>query len=102
MFASRSKRGAHFQNIPYASVVLDNTGDELDDKYEQQKIIGVGVYGTVFKGRDRKTGRTVAIKRLRHEADLCVGIPADVLREVNCLMGLARAPGPSPGSTWFG
>lgn len=47
---------------------------EVAKKYEHSVIVGVGVYGTVYK-----------IKNLKIEEDYGQGVPANVLREVVCL-----------------
>lgn len=57
----------------------------VEEKYEHQQVIGVGVYGTVYKARDRQTDRVVAIKKLKIEEDYGQGVPANVIREVVCL-----------------
>jgi serine/threonine protein kinase len=35
------------------------------EKYERTEKLGEGTYGVVYKGRDRETGNTVAIKKVR-------------------------------------
>jgi len=59
--------------------------ETVAEKYDQQMIIGVGVYGTVYKARDRQTDKIVAIKKLKIEEDYGQGVPANVIREVVCL-----------------
>jgi len=57
----------------------------VEEKYEQEKIIGVGVYGTVYRAKEKATGRIVAVKKLKIEEDYGHGVPASVIREVVCL-----------------
>jgi len=57
----------------------------VEQKYEQEKIIGTGVYGTVYRARERETGKIVAVKKLKIEEDYGHGVPASVIREVVCL-----------------
>lgn len=60
--------------------------DTVGNLYEHEKVIGVGVYGTVYKGRHRETDRVVAIKKLRIEEDFGQGVPSHVLREIGLLV----------------
>jgi serine/threonine protein kinase len=59
----------------------------LEEKYHAMEQIGSGVYGTVFKARDVRDGRIVAIKKLKMEDEGQVGIPSHVIREVALLRG---------------
>jgi len=61
--------------------------ESVGEKYATDSVdpIGVGVYGTVYKARDRQTNRVVAIKKLKVEEDYGQGVPANVIREVVCL-----------------
>lgn len=61
-------------------------GAGLEDRYEKLGVIGSGVFGTVYKARDRETDAIVAMKHLHLEgSDLCDGVPAQVIREVSLL-----------------
>jgi eukaryotic-like serine/threonine-protein kinase len=40
----------------------------LDDRYQLDELIGVGAAGRVYRARDLRLGRTVAVKRLRSDA----------------------------------
>jgi len=62
----------------------------LEDKYETLGIIGNGVYGTVYRARDKETNDIVAMKRLRLDDDAGDGIPAHVIREVSLLRDFAH------------
>jgi len=57
----------------------------VEDKYETLGVVGNGVYGTVYKARDRETNQIVAMKRLRLDDDFGDGIPSHVIREVSLL-----------------
>merc|ERR1719262_1770130 len=58
----------------------------LSAKFEktEKKPVGEGTYGEVFKGRCVKTGRVVAMKRIKldHEDE---GIPSTAIREISLL-----------------
>ena len=43
-------------------------------KVEKGQSHGEGAYGVVYKGRDKKTGDIVAMKKIRLEVPLCVGV----------------------------
>lgn len=65
--------------------------NEIDELYELQEVIGKGAYGVVSRGRDRRTGRAVAVKRSSYQQeDLGQGVPTDVLRETSSLMDLTH------------
>ncbi|CAL5058606.1 unnamed protein product [Urochloa decumbens] len=76
---------------------------EFDDinEYEMLEEIGKGAFGVVAKARDRRTGETVAVKRIRGglEADgdndgapVASLLPA-VVREAGCLAACRGHPG---------
>merc|ERR1719379_3329812 len=52
----------------------------------EEKPVGEGTYGAVYKGRCTHTGRTVAIKKMKpvHEDE---GVPGTAIREVAVLKG---------------
>jgi serine/threonine protein kinase len=54
-------------------------------------LIGQGAYGTVYKGTQRSTNRTVAIKRIPY-ADTTPegGVPCNVIREISLLRELTH------------
>ena len=43
----------------------DLTGRALDDRYELHAVIGEGAFGRVYRGRDRRLARTVAVKVIK-------------------------------------
>jgi len=59
------------------------------DNYSKIEKIGEGTYGVVFKGKNKKTGEMVAIKKIRMEHD-DEGIPSTAIREVSLLLELAH------------
>ncbi|MGE3618768.1 MAG: protein kinase, partial [Gemmatimonadales bacterium] len=61
--------------------VLDQLRAGLADRYEVEAQIGEGGMATVFRARDRKHGRLVAIKVLRPELAMTMG-PERFLREI--------------------
>uniref|UniRef100_A0A9J2PBW5 Protein kinase domain-containing protein n=1 Tax=Ascaris lumbricoides TaxID=6252 RepID=A0A9J2PBW5_ASCLU len=64
------------------------TGDShtIDDFVTLEKI-SEGTYGVVYKSKNKKTGQTVAMKRIRLE-DENEGVPATTLREMSFLQEL--------------
>jgi len=67
---------------------------EMDDEppldgYERTDRIGQGAYGIVYRGIQRSTGSTVAIKRIPFaEATPEGGVPCNVIREISLLREL--------------
>ena len=55
------------------------------EHYERLGKIGEGTSGVVYKARDRRTGETVAIKRLRAGAGIGDAFDETFRREVRCL-----------------
>jgi cyclin-dependent kinase 2 len=64
-------------------------GKRMEEKYERIERIGEGAYGVVFKGRNRETGKFVALKKIRFDNE--EGMPATALREVTVLKKLKGA-----------
>ncbi|VDK67986.1 unnamed protein product [Onchocerca ochengi] len=56
-------------------------------KYERTEILGEGSFGVVYKGIDKRTGKLVAMKKIRltHESE---GVPCTALREMSLLKSL--------------
>ena len=50
------------------SMVSDPAQSKLEDFVKIEKI-GEGTYGVVFKGRSKKTGQIVAMKKIRLESE---------------------------------
>lgn len=59
------------------------------DNYIKIEKIGEGTYGIVFKGKCKKTGNYVAIKKIRMDHDE-EGIPSTSIREVSILKELVH------------
>ncbi|KAL1139278.1 hypothetical protein AAG570_006264 [Ranatra chinensis] len=59
------------------------------DNYIKVEKIGEGTYGVVFKGKNKKTGQLVAIKKIRMESDE-EGIPSTAIREISLLKELVH------------
>lgn len=57
------------------------------DRYQKLEKIGEGTYGIVYKAKDKKTGRIIALKRIRLEAE-DEGIPSTAIREISLLKEL--------------
>lgn len=56
-------------------------------QYEREGKIGEGTYGVVYKGRDKVTGKILALKQIRLEQDE-EGIPSTAIREISLLRDL--------------
>ena len=58
----------------------------MEDFVKLEKI-GEGTYGVVFKGRNKKTGEIVAMKKIRLESEE-EGVPSTAIREISLLKEL--------------
>uniref|UniRef100_A0A914LWH0 Protein kinase domain-containing protein n=1 Tax=Meloidogyne incognita TaxID=6306 RepID=A0A914LWH0_MELIC len=63
-----------------------NKGRSLDDFTKIDKI-GEGTYGVVYKGIEKKTGKFVAMKKIRLESE-DEGVPSTAIREISMLREL--------------
>ncbi|KAL3097486.1 hypothetical protein niasHS_003934 [Heterodera schachtii] len=63
-----------------------NKGRSLEDFVKIDKI-GEGTYGIVYKGQEKKTGRFVAMKKIRLESE-DEGVPPTAIREISMLLEL--------------
>uniref|UniRef100_A0A915EFM6 Protein kinase domain-containing protein n=1 Tax=Ditylenchus dipsaci TaxID=166011 RepID=A0A915EFM6_9BILA len=61
-------------------------GRTLDDFVKIDKI-GEGTYGIVYKGQDKRTGKFVAMKKIRLESE-DEGVPSTAIREISMLREL--------------
>lgn len=52
-----------------------------------EKPVGEGTYGVVYKAKDKKTGKYVALKKIRLEME-DEGVPSTALRETTLLKDL--------------
>ncbi|XP_033210916.1 cyclin-dependent kinase 1 [Belonocnema kinseyi] len=57
------------------------------DNFVKIEKIGEGTYGVVYKGKHKKTGEIVAMKKIRLESD-DEGIPSTAIREISLLKEL--------------
>lgn len=63
---------------------------QLSKQYEKVEKIGEGTYGVVYKARDRATGATIALKKIRLEQEE-EGVPSTAIREISLLKELQHA-----------
>ncbi|CAG8804013.1 1495_t:CDS:2, partial [Racocetra persica] len=63
---------------------------QIESKYIKEKKIGEGTYAKVYKGKDRETGRSVAIKKIKLvQTEIGFqGIEISAVREVKVLREL--------------
>ncbi|RIA97827.1 Pkinase-domain-containing protein [Glomus cerebriforme] len=57
----------------------------MNDKYSNITKIGEGTYGVVYKAEEKKTGRVVALKKMRLESQNDEGVPCTAMREIAIL-----------------
>jgi len=60
------------------------------ERYEKIDKLGEGTYGVVYKAKDTQTGQTVALKKIRLEAE-DEGVPSTAIREISVLKELRHA-----------
>lgn len=61
--------------------------NKVDEKYELNDVLGEGTYGVVYKAKNLKTDKIVAVKKIWLEQD-DEGIPSTTLREISSLREL--------------
>ncbi len=59
----------------------------VSSKIYRIEKIGEGTYGVVFKGRNKKSGEIVAMKKIRLESEE-EGVPSTAIREISLLKEL--------------
>ncbi|CAH1793914.1 unnamed protein product [Owenia fusiformis] len=59
------------------------------EDYVKIEKIGEGTYGVVYKGRNKKTNKTVALKKIRLESEE-EGVPSTAIREISLLKELVH------------
>ncbi|XP_013410034.1 cyclin-dependent kinase 2-like [Lingula anatina] len=57
------------------------------ENFQKIEKIGEGTYGVVFKAKDKLTGQTVALKKIRLDAE-SEGVPSTAIREISLLKEL--------------
>ncbi|VDI80995.1 Hypothetical predicted protein, partial [Mytilus galloprovincialis] len=57
------------------------------ENFQKIEKIGEGTYGVVYKARDKTTGRLVALKKIRLDAE-SEGVPSTAIREISLLKEL--------------
>jgi serine/threonine protein kinase len=62
----------------------------MTESFQKLEKIGEGTYGVVYKAREKKTDRVVALKKIRLEGEN-EGIPATTIREVLLLKNLRHS-----------
>lgn len=58
----------------------------MEDFVKLEKI-GEGTYGVVYRGKNKKTGKMVAMKKIRLESE-DEGVPSTAIREISLLKEL--------------
>jgi len=61
-------------------------------RYEITEKIGEGTYGEVYKAKDKTTGATIALKKIRLLDSEEEGVPSTTLREISLLKELSHHP----------
>jgi serine/threonine protein kinase len=65
----------------------DNFGNNDKNIFEKTETIGQGTYGVVYKGINKESGDTIAIKKIKIELE-SEGVPSTALREISILREL--------------
>ncbi len=64
-----------------------NSSKDFDSNWEKQDKIGSGSYGVVYRGINKKTQQSIAIKKIKSPLS-DDGIPFDTLREIVILKNI--------------
>ena len=72
---------------PAPAIGSDVDVEEGLEHYEKYEKLGEGTYGVVFKARDLRDGKIVALKKIRMENEE-QGVPPTTLREIATLREL--------------
>ena len=63
--------------------------------FQTTSLLNIGTYGVVYKGRNKKSGRLVALKKIRLESEE-EGVPSTAIREISLLKELQH-----PNIVWY-
>ena len=74
-------------NSGSSAKAANGTGGMRMEDFVKLEKIGEGTYGVVFKGRNKKTGEIVAMKKIRLESEE-EGVPSTAIREISLLKEL--------------
>lgn len=72
--------------LKFSNFSLLCSSSKMDDYMRIEKL-GEGTYGVVYKAKNRKTGRFVAMKKIRLENEE-EGVPSTAIREISLLKEL--------------
>lgn len=72
--------------LKFSNTSLLYSSSKMDDYMRIEKL-GEGTYGVVYKAKNRKTGRFVAMKKIRLENEE-EGVPSTAIREISLLKEL--------------
>ncbi|GJP49655.1 hypothetical protein CLOM_g8838 [Closterium sp. NIES-68] len=85
--AAAAKGGEAAGVAGFISLLRSSGGCRSVDEFERLNRIDEGTYGVVYRARDKKTGRVVALKKVKMEREK-EGFPLTSLREINILLSL--------------
>ncbi|KAF5197887.1 Non-specific serine/threonine protein kinase [Thalictrum thalictroides] len=71
--------------------LMEKKGTVIMERYELGRLLGQGTFAKVYRGRNIKTGQSVAIKMIDKEKVLRVGLIEQIKREIS-VMHLVRHP----------